>query len=721
MERCTKLERLITSRRWIQFVESTATGLQLNLTFLSGETNPQLQVPAVCTLCRRPFSELSEGEAYLAQRMAKQNRGGGQFVTDLGLPAFATALQDGLLVVARNCTCHTDNGLPLLQDRAAVASKLLNSFQVTLNEGFEGGQRAIELSALRQMNQIVLSLFRSRENALERAFDLILSALIILLDAQGSWLTYGQGADTHLLIKGDEGAVRQYLTQGGAEGVEVVVRNGCARGRLGVLGPGQRHQADTLLPIMAQECIIVFEIEHLFELLQNQLTRVLGAVGSGILLVNQHGSITYANQAAENLLQRSSIALLSSFDQGLPNPWRSILRTQPQMSIKGQMELLTVGEQTSWVDWQINPLKEGTSTVGWIVLLDDRTDYFRWQQAGRQAERLGTTAMLVGALAHELRNPIQVSQGLLQLMGRRREPHMVASYSDLIIRELDRVNGLLNEFLLIGKPAQLEPTPVDLGSFLHELVPLIQQEAAQKEVHLHMDLQPVLRVLADTGQLTQVVLNLIRNAVQAVDHQGTVELQLKTKEDWAVIEVRDNGSGLTPEVLEHIFKPFFTTKERGNGLGLCVAQAIVHNHGGRISAGNGFRGGAVFSVLLPLQQNDGAKNVPIDVLVVVSDERLRYPSEQSLRAANLKTLSAPTLEGAFRLAGDIHPRLLTVDQQALQNRDIQEIKRTWPDTQILVLGEPSPRFQQPGVANLARPLDYTRLIMQVRAMLGGDI
>ena len=135
------------------------------------------------------------------------------------------------------------------------------------------------------------------------------------------------------------------------------------------------------------------------------------------------------------------------------------------------------------------------------------------------------------------------------------------------MRELDRVNRLLNEFLLLGRPAELDPEPLDLQAFLQELRPLLEGEAVLSGVELQMNLEPVPPVAADPGQLTQVVLNLVRNAVEAAGQRGLVRLILRGAGDNVTFSVHDNGPGLTPEVRERLFQPFFTTKERGTGLG----------------------------------------------------------------------------------------------------------------------------------------------------------
>ena len=147
-------------------------------------------------------------------------------------------------------------------------------------------------------------------------------------------------------------------------------------------------------------------------------------------------------------------------------------------------------------------------------MVDDRSDYYRWQSAARRAERFASTSMMVGTLAHELRNPLSAAKGLLQLMIRKRNPEQTKGYVDLVLREIDRVTRLLNEFLLLGKPASISTEPLDLVTFIEELLLLLEGEADGTDIQVLFKAEKVAPVRADAGQITQVILNLVRNAVQ---------------------------------------------------------------------------------------------------------------------------------------------------------------------------------------------------------------
>lgn len=719
MDKIVEVRRLLESGRWVDFLESTARGLGLNLTVLFPTTTTNIETRSTCPECQSCFTTLTRADTAAAMELAYNGPASGEFLTNGGHIAVAMPLKDDLCMVVRACSCAEEqNGLSVY-DRALIAQSILTDFQAALSEGFSGGQRAIELSALRQINHITLSLFRGEAEAMNRAFDLVLSSLVILMDTRGSWLEYDYEGIPVRLIKGDMEAVKHYLEHKTGPAMEVEVRNGNIRGRLGVLAPDDRDHAMSLLPFMAQECAIVFEVEHLYKLLQARLAMVLGVMGNAILLLDRRGYISFANKSAENLLGRRLIRLIGYPAANVPGPWTPFLKTGTVRRVSGQMDPLDIGVGSRWVDWQLNPLLDDGGIAGWVVTVEDRTDYHNMQESARQAERLATTATMVGALAHELRNPLSAAKGLLQLMGRWQDPEKSRGYLTLVQRELDRVIRLLNEFMLLGRNnADLDPEPLDLAALLRELTPLLEGEAVETRVEVCTDLEPVPPVAADPGQLTQVVLNLVRNAVEASGYRGRVTISLRRWEDVVSLAIRDSGPGLPPEVAEKLFRPFFTTKHGGTGLGLATAQAIIYNHRGQISAANAPDGGAEFTVRLPINSNGGGPR-PVDVLITVAEEMVRLPSEQALRTTGLKVVSAASLTEALHLAEHFVPSVLFLEQSALAGDNLGQLRQVWPEVKLLVLGDAG-RLEDllllDAVQFIPRPLDYARLINRVRSM-----
>jgi two-component system sensor histidine kinase HydH len=215
---------------------------------------------------------------------------------------------------------------------------------------------------------------------------------------------------------------------------------------------------------------------------------------------------------------------------------------------------------------------------------------------------------LLARLAHEVRNPLSsldvhvqlLQEDLEQFDGQPRA--RAAGRLEIIRGELNRLESIVEHFLKLTGPASLDLEPVDLRQICGHVHRLVLPEANEHKINLALEVQEGLPLLqADGGQLTQAVLNLVLNALQAVKAGGQVAIRVAKPEGQMVsIEVSDNGPGVPEEHRASIFDPFFTTKKNGTGLGLWITQQIVLAHGGKIQVSAGAAGGAVFAVQLPV-------------------------------------------------------------------------------------------------------------------------
>jgi two-component system sensor histidine kinase HydH len=220
---------------------------------------------------------------------------------------------------------------------------------------------------------------------------------------------------------------------------------------------------------------------------------------------------------------------------------------------------------------------------------------------------------LLGRLAHEIRNPLgslDIHVQLLQEDLAQMAPALqqqLAGRLDIIHGELHRLNDVVKQFLRLASPSSLSPAPVQVARMMEQVCELLAPEAATRQIEITSrapgDL-PV--VMADSGQLTQALLNLVINALQAVERQGQVQVQAALDNGAIVVQVRDTGPGLPPGKVDAIFEPYYTTKPEGSGLGLWIAQQIITAHGGDLWAANAPGGGAVFAFRLPLRTTTGA-------------------------------------------------------------------------------------------------------------------
>ncbi len=237
-----------------------------------------------------------------------------------------------------------------------------------------------------------------------------------------------------------------------------------------------------------------------------------------------------------------------------------------------------------------------------------------------RAEHLATLGELAAGLAHEVRNPLAGIAGAVDILGRELPP---SSPSRGIVREVQkevrRIQTILNELLDYARPKPFDIRPADLNATIDHTVQLARQQIASRPIDVRFAPADLPLVAHDPLQIQRLVLNLVLNAFQAIDGDGLVELELGSENGFAWVSVRDTGRGIPAEQLPSIFRPFFTTKRHGTGLGLSLSRRIVEQHGGSIEVRSSVGKGTKFVVRLPL--------APIDARADRSAER--WPKSKS--------------------------------------------------------------------------------------------
>lgn len=221
----------------------------------------------------------------------------------------------------------------------------------------------------------------------------------------------------------------------------------------------------------------------------------------------------------------------------------------------------------------------------------------RLVRAAELNNRLKEMNLAAAGLAHETKNPLNIIRGLAQLIAKQESaPPEVRQKSAQIVEEADRVTAQLNEFISFSRPREIRRANVPLGSVVAEVVRALTPDLEEKAIRLHVP--PDLPTIeADEQQLRQALFNLLLNAVQAVEPQGQIQLAtLKQDSTTIALDIRDNGPGVPPEHRQDIFKPYFTTNQKGTGLGLAVVQQIVLAHGWEIQCLPNEPRGAIFRI-----------------------------------------------------------------------------------------------------------------------------
>ncbi len=221
-----------------------------------------------------------------------------------------------------------------------------------------------------------------------------------------------------------------------------------------------------------------------------------------------------------------------------------------------------------------------------------------------RSERFAAVGEAAAYVSHEIKNPLMVIGGLAQQVGRRLESEPELQEKLNIIRgEVRRLENFLGDLRDFTRPALPRKTSIDLNRVIQEVHTLMDGEAQKRHITITENLDPKLPELeADPGQMKQVLLNLIKNSLEAMDSGGKITLRSGVDSQYVWFSVTDTGCGIPPEVLEKIFDPFYSTKEKGTGLGLAVIHKIVTDHHGAVAVESEQNKGATFSVRLPLEE-----------------------------------------------------------------------------------------------------------------------
>lgn len=347
--------------------------------------------------------------------------------------------------------------------------------------------------------------------------------------------------------------------------------------------------------------------------------QILSNLDDGVITASAQGVIQFFNEAAEVLTEISSAAATGqSLEQIFKRePWLLALveKTTPpdSESARGEGDFVTRWGGKIPVNATASPLhnRQGIFS-GTILLLRDLRHQRDLEEDLKRADRLATLGTLAAGLAHEIKNPLGGIKGAAQLL-RRSADHdgAVRDYTDLMIREVDRVNQLIEQLLDLSRPAQLQLESLNIHEILEDVLLLESQSEAARQSTVKKIFDPSLPAIrGDRARLTQVFLNLVKNAFQAMEGAGTVTVTTRLETDFHIrgsgsdrsqviwVDVADEGGGISEQDLPHIFSPFFTTKLNGTGLGLATCYQIVKEHGGMIRVESAIDSGSVFKISL---------------------------------------------------------------------------------------------------------------------------
>ncbi len=227
----------------------------------------------------------------------------------------------------------------------------------------------------------------------------------------------------------------------------------------------------------------------------------------------------------------------------------------------------------------------------------------------QRADRLSLIGEMAAGMAHEIRNPLMAIRGFAQLQTEESATREQKEYNEIIVREVDRMNQLIEQLLYFSRPTLEHVTVINVNHVLNNTLILVEMQAKHSHTVFKVELDPDLpQVQANEEQLEQVFLNLLINAIQAMNNAGRVKIVSWYSEasHTVCISIADSGSGIAPDNLDKLFEPFFTTKATGTGLGLSVAQHIMEIWGGNITVDSEVGKGSTFTLRFPVTGGGGS-------------------------------------------------------------------------------------------------------------------
>ncbi|UCF88770.1 MAG: PAS domain S-box protein, partial [bacterium] len=316
---------------------------------------------------------------------------------------------------------------------------------------------------------------------------------------------------------------------------------------------------------------------------------VFESMSSGIVVLDEKGKIRSMNSAAARMLglKEPSVrgSATSEVFQGIPMD--QLLQKSPERGLnRWEGTFTNENGQERTLGLSISPLKE--PELGNVVIFTDLTELREMEDKLRVTEKLSAIGRMAASIAHEVRNPLASMSGSIQMLKNGLELNREdLKLMDIVLRETERLNLLVSDFLAYARPPAPQFEDVDLREVVSDAVRLLRNTSLGPGVQLNTELPGERAILSvDRSQLHQIIVNLVKNAAEALDGEGDITVSLGRSENGStgetVLAVSDNGPGIPHEVLPRIFEPFITSKVKGTGLGLAIVYQLVQIHKGTV-------------------------------------------------------------------------------------------------------------------------------------------
>ncbi|MDP4099243.1 PAS domain S-box protein [Paenibacillus sp. P96] len=376
-----------------------------------------------------------------------------------------------------------------------------------------------------------------------------------------------------------------------------------------VTGNDELAQLSSRIDIMAfNQGLYTRRLEQMYEenrAVKEHLESVINQTADAIHVTDTEDVVVRVNQAFEDLYGWHPQEVIGKRLNLVPEELKETYEDQRQRLLKGESisstESVHLRKDGSRVEVSISiaPIHdEEKGIVGLISVTRDMTSRNRMEELLRRSEKLTTVGQLAAGVAHEIRNPLTTLRGFLQIQ--QQTGTLNVKHVDLMLSELDRINLIVGEFLILAKPQAVQFQRTDIRCILEDVISLLDSQAhlCGVEFHIQVTNQPT-AVFCAENQLKQVFINLLKNAIEAMPNGGRISIELCLYEENVKIVIKDEGTGMSPEVMAKLGEPFFTKKDAGTGLGLMVSQRIIQSHKGLLDMESIEGEGTTVTILLP--------------------------------------------------------------------------------------------------------------------------
>lgn len=330
---------------------------------------------------------------------------------------------------------------------------------------------------------------------------------------------------------------------------------------------------------------------------------------SMLTITNADGCITYINEAFSKITQYEEFELIGNNHRIVNSGhhprefFEDLWKTIKNGNIwRGEVKNKTKNGSIFWADTTIVPFLNNYGTpYQYVAIRKDITNSKNAEEMLIKSEKQSAIGKLASGIAHEIRNPLTTIKGFAQFLKADIQDEKKLKYFDTLLSEIDRINFIVEELMILAKPNVYQFNTENINSIINEINFFLESEANLKNVQISLKYErDDIYVFCEKNQLKQVFLNLLKNAIEAMPKGGNIEINVAIKGNTVQVSIQDEGMGIPKEDLEKMGEIFFSTKEKGNGLGLFVSFKIIQNHKGYVNIKSEVNKGTNFRINLPI-------------------------------------------------------------------------------------------------------------------------